>query len=216
MQPVIHHCELCVKDIHRTLKLLKKYGFTPFAEKTTEFCKQVAIKQSSIVFVVTEKYSCLKSDANYGGSVPHENLLVFCSRCEDDSCIEEHVDTVFNVALNVKNVTTATERIKSHDSNSVIKSPTVAEDEYGRVEFSMIKSTCGNVIHTLINKDNYTGFFLPGFAAISDGDIEDTSDINAVISHIDHVTLACHTGYSESIIKWYKSAFGMEKFSISR
>lgn len=226
--PVIHHLELCVKDIHETLKLLRRYGFVPFAKRETARCKQVATRLSSIVFIVSEKNRGFKTHNKLLGSITNEHYSVLCSRCEnevssgDDDDMGDHVDTVFNVALNVKNVNSLTDRVKMHDANSVIHPPSVVKDKNGHISFSIIKSVCGNLIHTLLNLENYHGYFLPGFTEISNvNNYDDTYSaaidlINSNITHVDHVTLACHTGYSESIIKYYENAFGMEKFKISR
>lgn len=225
--PVIHHIELCVKDIHETLKTLRRYGFVPFAKRETAICKQVATRLSSIVFIVSEKTRGFKIRNKLLRSIRNESYLVLCSRCEneeasDDDDDDDHVDSVFNVALNVKNVHSLTDRVKMHDANSVLHPPSVVKDTNGHMSFSIIKSICGNVVHSLLNLENYHGHFLPGFTEISNiNSYDDTysteiDTINSNITHVDHVTLACHTGYSESIIKYYQNAFGMEKFKISR
>lgn len=223
--PVIHHLQLCCKDIHETLKILRRYGFVPFAKRETAICKQVATRLSSIVFIVSEKTRGFKTHNKLLGSIRNENYLVLCSRCENEESNDDdtvHVDTVFNVALNVKNVNSLTDRVKMHDASSVIHPPSVVKDNNGEMVFSIIKSICGNVVHTLLNLENYHGYFLPGFTEISNVNIYDDTYstaidlVNSNITHVDHVTLACHSGYSGKIIQYYENAFGMEKFKISR
>ena len=71
-------------------------------------------------------------------------VLVCCSG-------QDHVrDTVFNVALKVgPNVDEITEKIQDLDAKSVL----VAPNDKCQTRLSVVKSCCGNVIHTLLEHD---------------------------------------------------------------
>ncbi|KFM82147.1 4-hydroxyphenylpyruvate dioxygenase-like protein, partial [Stegodyphus mimosarum] len=211
MQPVVHHVEMCVRDGRHTLASLKHYGFRLHAQRVTPFCKQWVIKLGEVFFIITERQkNYVKHSIWNENTVRAEPWTVLC--CESQSAHE--VDTVFNVSFCVKNVKNVTGRVRSLGA-SVIQPPTSVKDEKnGHVSYSIVRSCCGNVVHTLINKDDYTGSFLPGFETV-DTIIEDSSETTGV-THIDHVTLACSPGHSSSIISWYESCFGMQRFSISR
>lgn len=209
MQPVVHHVELCVQNRTSVFKKLKKYGFRPFATRETLSCTQIAVKLGGVVMVITER-SYTRSAREFD-----DPLTVMC--CENQDA--HVVDTVFNVALSVKNVTEITKRIECA-GGVIIQPPTIVEDENGSVHFAIVESCCGNVKHTLINKDGYEGAFLPGFKEIEH--IDDPEDcftihrLHETVTHIDHVTLACWPGHSQKVLSWYESCFGMERFSISR
>ncbi|XP_035210718.1 4-hydroxyphenylpyruvate dioxygenase-like protein [Stegodyphus dumicola] len=210
MQPVVHHVEMCCRDGRSTLASLKNYGFRLHAERVTHFCKQWVFKVGDVFFVITERQeNYAKHSIWRENTVRAEPFTVMC--CEDKSTHE--VDTVFNVALSVKNVKHVTRRVRSLGA-SVIQPPTSVKDENGYVTYSIIRSCCGNVVHTLINKDDYRGHFLPGFETVHT--IIEDSCVTTGVTHIDHVTLACFPGDSSSVISWYESCFGMQRFSISR
>ncbi|XP_054721286.1 4-hydroxyphenylpyruvate dioxygenase-like protein [Uloborus diversus] len=212
MQPVVHHVELCVADWEACLKALRSYGFTLFAKRITPFCQQWAARLGKIIFVLTQRQADYVNHSIWNErTVRAEPLTVMC--CEDQ---ETHrVDTVVNVSLAVRNVSAVTERIKAN-GGSVIQPATKIEDQTGDISFSIVRSIVGDVVHTLINVDNYKGVFLPGFEPVeSSYDSELHVDLNNSVTHIDHVTLAVTPGNSQEVISFYESCFGMERFAIS-
>ncbi|KAK2572164.1 4-hydroxyphenylpyruvate dioxygenase-like protein [Acropora cervicornis] len=138
-------------------------------------------------------------------------------------------DTVFNVALEVKDVKQAVD-IVQRNNGKVIRGPQISADSNGEVESAVIQTPIGNVVHTLLNSSNYGGIFLPGFhdnnMALRETDDyvtsaeTETSYRRAVVSesilkHFDHITFACPLGTSQSIMKWYENCFGFSRFNIS-
>lgn len=87
-----------------------------------------------------------------------EHWTVFC--CRDQST--HTIDSVFNVALVVKNVDDVTNRVRSL-GGQVLQEPTDICDDFGRVRYSIVASCCGNIVHTLLDKVGYDGEFLPGY-----------------------------------------------------
>lgn len=163
-----------------------------------------------------------------------EHWTVFC--CRDKST--HTIDSVFNVALAVKNVDLVTNKVRSL-GGQVLQEPTDICDDLGRVRYSIVTSCCGNVVHTLIDKKNYEGHFLPGFEKLSHDDsitknlrnetggVSEQCPLNSidtlqcqndprVLTYVDHVTYVLETGTSHDLITWYEHCFGMKRFFTNR
>lgn len=87
-----------------------------------------------------------------------EHWTVFCCQRND----HHKIDSVFNIALVVKDVDKVTDKVRSH-GGKVIREPDNIHDRAGRVRYSIVASPCGNIVHTLIDKMQYKGDFLPGY-----------------------------------------------------
>ncbi|XP_013783055.1 4-hydroxyphenylpyruvate dioxygenase-like protein [Limulus polyphemus] len=202
MTTVLHHVELCVKNGRKVLgNFIQNFGFRLHARRTTEFVEQKVVRSGQSVFVINEILQ--KGELNF-----REN-----KRIDDDwtiLCCHE-TDTVFNVALHVKDVGKTTERARAIGAH-VVREPCDVQDRWGHVTYSIVKSCCGNVLHTLINKDNYLGPFLPGFEMMEDSAEQNSSGV----THVDHVTYVCRPGESHSILNWYEQVFGMKRFLMNR
>ena len=244
MDSYIHHIEWCVKDLEQTAAcLISKYGFSLISErhldsnhlqnttKDNSFVSQKVVQSGAIYFLLTQN----NSDHNINNKDVQTNefypVLTCCSSKQ-----EHRRNTVFNICLEVKNVEKATNRaiqnnINFDEESTIITPPTTIE--YGkecRLQYSVIKSICGNIIHTLINTKEYRRHsedvpFLPGFNDVHRNGNKVThlqspnqhlsNNINyPLTSFIDHVTYVCRMGESKLIINWYKHCFGMERFLI--
>ena len=236
MESFIHHIEWCVKDLEKTVNLLiDKYGFYLISERHSykqpsegknfmdNNVYQKVVKSGSTVFILTQNNSTNISDVSLKWSAGYP-ILTCCCRKED------HVrNTVFNVCLEVKDVDAATERAVKYSFNYgsvrvILIPPTTIE--YGskcKLRYSVVRSICGNIIHTLINTKEYRyqdAPFLPGFIDVHINGYSNAhphNDINNTLtSFIDHVTYVCKIGESKSILQWYQNCFGMERFLIGR
>ncbi|GFR00866.1 4-hydroxyphenylpyruvate dioxygenase-like protein, partial [Trichonephila clavata] len=209
-EPVVHHLELCVCDANDTLKRLQRYGFKLFAKRQTPFCDSLAVKLGRIILVVSQRHynEVIQNDA-----IRAEPLTILC--CEGNSQTQHSIDTVFNLAFSVKkeDLSKITDNIKSM-GGKVIQPPTQVQDEHGALTYAIIKSCCGNVVHTLINKDDYHGPFCTGFELVESDTCEVLDDSTLDINYIDHVTFACYSGNSQTIIEFYEKCFGMNRFQI--
>ncbi|RMX41252.1 hypothetical protein pdam_00012363 [Pocillopora damicornis] len=137
-------------------------------------------------------------------------------------------DTVYNVALEVKDVKNVVDNVERNDGK-IIKRPETLADSNGVVESAVIQTPVGNVVHTLLNASGYNGVFLPGFHRSDKRALREgfdyvtpsiTSNKNTVIgdrilTHFDHITFACSLGTSQAIMKWYERCFGFSRFNIS-
>ncbi|GBL90730.1 4-hydroxyphenylpyruvate dioxygenase-like protein [Araneus ventricosus] len=212
--PVIHHIEMCVFDAQDTLNRLKKFGFNLFAKRQTASCQQLVARLGTVFYLITERSLHYKPNSiskNVGDeTVRTESFTTLC--CEESPAHE--VDTVFNLAFSVKkgDVIDISERICTH-GGQIIQAPTeITEEKNGTVFFSIVKSNCcGNIVHTLINTDDYNGEFLPGFEIVNQ--CEFSNDLK--ICGIDHCTLACYSGNSGKVVSFYEECFGMNRFQIT-
>ena len=139
-------------------------------------------------------------------------------------------DTVYNVALEVKDVKQVVD-IVERNSGKIIRRPETFADRNGVVESAVIQTPVGNVVHTLLNASSYNGVFLPGFHESDNYKMalpervdyvtpSNSTNKNSVIgdrllTHFDHITFACPLGTSPSIMKWYERCFGFSRFNIS-
>ena len=79
------------------------------------------------------------------------------------------------------------------------------------IEKAVIKSPIGNLKHTLLNKENFDGIFLPGFTQTCD---EIKSGYG--IDQIDHIAMAVEFGNSEKYMTWYKNCLQFSRFVTSK
>ena len=236
----LHHVELCVKDAKKALHLFtKNLAFRVIAERETMSCSQWVVARNDSKFIITErkpsvsycdfnsnsKY-CLGNDSEnianevslhevnsqkfFDKSHSEEEWTVFC--CEN---LKSHcVDSVFNSALVVDNISDIVKRV-SAKGGDVVKGPSTIRDINGEVQYCIIGTPIGNAVHTLIDKSKYSGTFLPGFR-IFDDDFSDTDDQEINTTHIDHIAYVCEEGESGQIIQWYEEVFGMKRFLLNR
>lgn len=95
-------------------------------------------------------------------------MLAFCSPLsgeerEVNEFIKTHGDGVKDVAFTVDDVAGIHDKAVSRGATSV-RQPEELSDENGTVTVASIR-TYGDVVHTFINRENFTGPFLPGFMA---------------------------------------------------
>jgi len=94
--------------------------------------------------------------------------FVLTTSLDTKSSIAEHVhlhgDGVQNIALAVDDASSAYRETTKRGARGVIE-PTVFKDEFGAVRLSAI-ATYGDTIHTFVERKNYRGAFLPGFAVV--------------------------------------------------
>ena len=236
MESFIHHIEWCVKDINRTTNCLTtQYGFTLISERKSfttnngkksgsSFVYQKVVQSGSTIFLLTQN----NSEDNFESNVRLETGYPILSCCSSKR--NHRRDTVFNVCLEVKNVDASTEKAIEVNNNCgkenvvLIPPTTIVYENKFRLRYSVIKSICGNIIHTLLDSKDYRKHinlpFLPGFVDVRNKNINlehfstNCNETSSLTSFIDHVTYVCQAGESKSILDWYKKCFGMERFLV--
>jgi 4-hydroxyphenylpyruvate dioxygenase len=75
--------------------------------------------------------------------------------------VREHGDGVVDLAMTVPDAETAYQQAMAAGATSLAE-PAVAEDEHGKVVTAAI-ATYGQTRHTFVQRDDYSGVFLPGY-----------------------------------------------------
>ncbi|CAH6778907.1 Hpd [Phodopus roborovskii] len=124
-----------------------KMGFEPMAYRGLETgSREVVshvIKQGKIVFV-------LCSALNPWDKEMGDHLV-------------KHGDGVKDIAFEVEDCDHIVQKARERGAK-IVREPWVEEDKFGKVKFAVLQ-TYGDTTHTLVEKINYTGRFLPGFEA---------------------------------------------------
>ncbi|MBN3282500.1 HPDL protein, partial [Polyodon spathula] len=199
----LHHIAFHVRNGDKlTNDLINKYKFSLFAERQTDTSRQVALKNGSAVFVVNERH----------------NLAFLEKKGQMNTLLNERVnDYPCNVSFEVNDVEGSSKRLRNQGCDILVP-PTKVQDRCGYVTYSVIRSIVGNVCHTLIDRTNYGGDFLPGFGKLdnANNNVRSVAVGNSCdITHFDHITYACPQQCTPEILEWYERMFGFERFLMS-
>jgi 4-hydroxyphenylpyruvate dioxygenase len=139
--------------------------------------------------------------------VQGECRFVLSGALGPESPIAEHVlrhgDGVKDIALRVPDAEDAWRHATEHGATSVME-PTVYEDEHGKVVRAAI-ATYGETIHSLIQRTDYAGPFLPGYRAT-----EDSVDRTVGIVMVDHVVGNVELGKMNAWASYYADVMGFK------
>ncbi|HEV7753453.1 MAG TPA: 4-hydroxyphenylpyruvate dioxygenase [Baekduia sp.] len=132
--------------------------------------------------------------------------LVLTGALHSDSPIAEHQrqhgDGVKVIALSVPSVDRAWHEATTRGAEGVVE-PHALTDEHGTVRLATIK-TYGETLHTFVERTGYTGAFLPGYVAQSNGS-EDTGMLLA----LDHIV--GNVERMDPWVKYYEEVFNMKE-----
>src|SRR5437660_2780696 len=135
--------------------------------------------------------------------------LVLSSGLRRDSGITqfscEHGDGVKDIALRVPDAREAYRQAVQRGARG-ISEPHWTEDEFGRVELASI-ATYGEVVHTFVNRSEYEGTYLPGYAAQPSTDGAASRDVGLLA--IDHCVGNVELGRMNFWVEFYEHVFGM-------
>src|SRR4051794_13521247 len=134
--------------------------------------------------------------------------LVLTSGLREDSEVARyagrHGDAAKDIALQVPSASDAYRQAVQRGARGIAE-PRWVEDDWGRVELASI-GTYGEVIHTFVNRSEYTGPYLPGYVSASPNG-------NAVpgvgLKAIDHVVGNVELGRMNHWVEFYERVFGM-------
>ncbi len=111
-----------------------------------------------------------------------------------------HGDFVQDIAFEVDDVDWSYKVAVERGAESAVE-PYTLQDENGTIRIAAIK-TYGDTVHTLINRDNYKGTFMPQFEA------RDEKGIGIGIQEIDHCVGNVELGKMNTWVKWYEDVLG--------
>lgn len=233
LQHSIHHIEIGVRENGEefVLELCKKLGLYRAGYRETVHSEQWLVRANNWVqLLVTEIRNSLpkQEQQNYAQlrqqrdkEIANDPYLVLWDQDVDEDGRPVR-NSVFNVCLTVKDIQRQVERLEKCGAK-MEKPVTVLSDADGEVKVAVVRSCLGNVVHTLVERQRYSGFFLPGFTSISRQDMKTDEGYEIRrptprnrVTHVDHVTFAVEVDTSQNIIGWYEMAFGMKRFYVNR
>lgn len=132
--------------------------------------------------------------------------LVLTTALKSDHPISEHVrkhgDGVKILALWVDDSKYAYEETIKRGAKSY-QEPITTEDDFGKVTTSGIY-TYGETVHLFVERNNYTGPFMPGFI-----ERENTFKVEGTgLKYIDHCVGNTDWGRMNEVVKWYEDVLG--------
>jgi 4-hydroxyphenylpyruvate dioxygenase len=113
----------------------------------------------------------------------------------------KHGDGVKVIAVSVPDVDHAWQHALANGAEGVVE-PWDSTDEHGTVRMATIK-TYGDTLHTFVNRQAYSGPFLPGYAERS------TGDDSGMLLAIDHIV--GNVEHMEEWVSYYERVFGMRE-----
>jgi 4-hydroxyphenylpyruvate dioxygenase len=115
-----------------------------------------------------------------------------------------HGDGVKRVAMGVPDVAAAYREATARGARGLTE-PFELRDEHGVVRIADI-AAYGETVHRFVERADYAGAFLPGFADVAhDGDAR----LPSLFAGIDHVVANVELGAMERWVKYYEDVFGM-------
>jgi 4-hydroxyphenylpyruvate dioxygenase len=131
-------------------------------------------------------------------------LVVTGTLSGDDEIGEHHKrhgDGVQKIALSVPDAEAAYRHAILHGARGLV-TPHWEEDEHGRVGLASV-ATYGDTVHLFVQRDGYSGPFLPGFESRGEAPAE------PLFAGIDHVVGNVELGHMQEWVSYYERVFGM-------
>ncbi|XP_076845198.1 4-hydroxyphenylpyruvate dioxygenase [Brachyhypopomus gauderio] len=171
-----------------------KMGFEPLAYRGLETGSRDVVshvvKQGKIIFVFS-------SALNPGNKEMGDHLV-------------KHGDGVRDVAFTVEDCDYLVQKARERGA-TVIEDPHVVEDKSGRVKLAVVQ-TYGDTTHTLVEREGYSGLFLPEFhAPLSHDPLLDKLPISK-LNFIDHVVGNQPDDEMVSVVEWYQKNLLFHRF----
>ncbi|KAI9731621.1 MAG: hypothetical protein M1818_007751 [Claussenomyces sp. TS43310] len=183
-----------------------RMGFTQIAYRALDTGSRAvasyAVRNADVTFVLT---SPLRSAEQAEDPKDRQLLRDIAAH------LETHGDAVKDVAFQVDDVDAVYNQAVNNGGVS-ISAPETVSDENGSVRTATIK-TYGDTTHTLINRTNYHGAFLPGFKpAKGKADPLNAFLPSVGLEAIDHCVGNQDWGEMEDICKYYENVLGFHRF----
>lgn len=145
---------------------ITRMGFKRIAYRGLETGSKVVashvVRNGNVTFIFTSPLHAPKTtDPKW--SAEENDLLE-----EIQTHLRQHGDAVRDVAFQVDDVDAIYAAAVNNGAHEVYP-PKEMSDSFGSVKYARIK-TYGDTTHTLIQRNNYTGAFVPGFRAVDEED----------------------------------------------
>uniref|UniRef100_A0A8L2Q085 4-hydroxyphenylpyruvate dioxygenase n=1 Tax=Rattus norvegicus TaxID=10116 RepID=A0A8L2Q085_RAT len=122
----------------------------------------------------------------------------------------KHGDGVKDIAFEVEDCEHIVQKARERGAK-IVREPWVEEDKFGKVKFAVLQ-TYGDTTHTLVEKINYTGRFLPGFEAPTYKDTLLPKLPSCNLEIIDHIVGNQPDQEMESASEWYLKNLQFHRF----
>jgi 4-hydroxyphenylpyruvate dioxygenase len=116
--------------------------------------------------------------------------------------VHKHGDGVRDIALWVDDARTAYAAAMDRGAESALE-PTVMKDDDGEIVIAAIK-TYGDTIHSIVERKNYRGLFMPGFVPMS----SPYNPPSAGLMYVDHCVGNVELGKMNAWVKFYEDVLG--------
>ncbi|KAB8067290.1 Glyoxalase/Bleomycin resistance protein/Dihydroxybiphenyl dioxygenase [Aspergillus leporis] len=124
--------------------------------------------------------------------------------------LEQHGDGVKDVAFEVDSVDAVFNAAMSNGAK-VVSNPRTLKDEHGEVRVATIQ-TYGQTTHTLIERCNYRGAFLPGYRHEAAKDSVSSFLPDVLLKRIDHCVGNQDYNGMNKICEYYEKVLGFHRF----
>ncbi|KAL8886285.1 MAG: hypothetical protein Q9215_005980 [Flavoplaca cf. flavocitrina] len=124
--------------------------------------------------------------------------------------LAKHGDAVKDVAFEVNDACAVYHRAMKNGAVSV-QEPATRRDECGEVTTAIIR-TYGDTTHTLVEKNNYRGMFMPGYRTIDQADPIQKYLPQISLEAIDHCVGNQDWGQMQTICDYYESKLAFHRF----
>jgi len=192
-----HHLEFFVSNAKQVSDWychrfgFQKVGYKGLETGSRDFASHV-IQQGKVVFVFTSALNPQASSSAFS------------------EWLAQRGDAVKDVGFKCDNPARIYEFAVQKGAKSVMK-PTTLKDEHGTVIVAKIE-TYGGVIHSLINDDNYSGVFMPGYKKVEDVDPMYEKLNHVGLGFIDHCVGNQPDNEMENVCNWYQNTLNFHRF----
>jgi 4-hydroxyphenylpyruvate dioxygenase len=119
--------------------------------------------------------------------------------------IQRHGDGVRDIALWVDDAASAWRETTRRGATSVLE-PSTLKDEHGELRISAI-AIYGDTIHSFVERSDYRGAFMPGFAPV---DTDEAVARPVGLQHIDHMVGNVGWGEMNRWVEFYRDVMGFQ------
>ena len=145
------------------------------------------------------------------------NQITFCftsplnpDNAEFSAHHAKHGDGVKDVAFTVDDAAGIYQKAVAKGAIGV-QEPTTLEDENGKVILASVK-TYGDTIHTFVQREGYTGVFMPGFKESPMREALNGLVPIPDLQYIDHCVGNQQDGEMEPVAQWYEQMLDFHRF----
>ncbi|KIV84729.1 4-hydroxyphenylpyruvate dioxygenase [Exophiala sideris] len=185
-----------------------RMGFERIAYRGLETGSRIlashVVRNGDVTFVLTSPLQ--SSDCKIASLSEEDRELLR----EMQDHLKTHGDAVRDVAFEVDDVAAVYDAAVAKGAHAVQPLKTVS-DEFGDATFAQIR-TYGDTIHTLIERQQYKGAFLPGYRAVTE--VEKTAKYlpKVDLMHVDHCVGNQDWDEMEAACEYYEKTLGFHRF----